>query len=64
MTKFDQFISDDAGAVTIDWVALTAGILLLGVGIVTLLFDEVSNLTGTIQSQLDSANSLSGTLPN
>jgi hypothetical protein len=30
MTKFTKFLSDDAGAVTIGWVALTSGVLLLG----------------------------------
>lgn len=29
-----KFLRDDCGAVTIDWVGLTAGILLLGVAVV------------------------------
>jgi hypothetical protein len=34
MTKFTKFLSDDAGAVTVDWVALTAGVLILGIMVV------------------------------
>jgi len=40
MTKFINFLSDDAGAVTIDWVALTAGILLLGIMVVYAIFNN------------------------
>jgi len=51
MTKFTKFLSDDAGAVTIDWVALTAGILLLGIMVVYAIFnDGVQSLTGNINS--------------
>ena len=52
---FKQFLNDDAGAVTIDWVALTAGVVLLGVGIIAVLDDEVSELTTSIQNNLDAA---------
>ncbi len=54
MTKFTKFLSDDAGAVTIDWVALTAGILLLGIMVVYAIFnngvkDLVSNVNSTLE---------------
>lgn len=52
MTNFLNFIRDDAGAVTIDWVALTAGILILGVGVVAALFDEVQTLVDGMESNL------------
>ncbi len=53
MTKFAQFVSDDAGAVTIDWVALTAGILLLGIMVVDQIFnDGVSSLGDHVNSML------------
>jgi len=52
MTTFNRFLRDETAAITIDWVALTAGILLLGVGIVALLFDETSLLTLTMQCAL------------
>ncbi len=53
MTKFTKFLSDDTGAVTIDWVALTAGILLLGIMVVYAIFNNgvaklVSNVNDTL----------------
>ena len=53
MTKFINFLSDDAGAVTIDWVALTAGILLLGIMVVYAIFNGgVSKLVENINTTL------------
>ncbi len=40
MTKLTKFLSDDAGAITIDWVALTAGVLLLGILVVYAIFNN------------------------
>ena len=53
MTKFTKFLIDDAGAVTIYWVALTAGILLLGIMVVYAIFNGgVTNLVAEINSTL------------
>ncbi len=53
MTKFTKFLNDDAGAVTIDWVALTAGILLLGIMVVYAIFNNgVSSLVSNVNSTL------------
>ena len=53
MTKFTKFLGDDAGAVTIDWVALTAGILLLGIMVVYAIFNNgVKNLVNNVNSTL------------
>ena len=53
MTKFTKFLSDDAGAVTIDWVALTAGVLLLGIMVVYAIFNNgVSSLVSNVNSTL------------
>ena len=53
MSKFYAFLNDDAGAVTIDWVALTAGLLLLGIMVVYAIFnDGVSPLVSNISSTL------------
>ncbi len=53
MTKFTKFLSDDTGAVTIDWVALTAGILLLGIMVVYAIFNNgVSTLVSNVNSTL------------
>ena len=54
MTNFTKFLSDDAGAVTIDWVALTAGILLLGILVVYSIFNNgVQSLVTNINSTLE-----------
>ena len=55
MTKFAKFLSDDAGAVTIDWVALTAGVLLLGIMVVDAIFNN-----GVFSLVLDINSTLSG----
>jgi len=57
MTKLTKFLSDDAGAVTIDWVALTAGILLLGIMVVYAIFNNgVANLVGNINDTLSAVS--------
>ncbi len=54
MIKLTKFLSDDAGAVTIDWVALTAGILLLGIMVVYAIFNNgVSSLVSNVNSTLE-----------
>ncbi len=58
MTKFTKFLSDDTGAVTIDWVALTAGILLLGIMVVYAIFNNgVSSLVDNINATLNNVSS-------
>jgi len=57
MTEFKMFLSDDAGAVTIDWVALTAGILLLGIMVVYSIFNNgVSTLVSKVNSTLNTVS--------
>jgi Flp pilus assembly pilin Flp len=53
---FSKFMADETGAVTIDWVALTAGILLLGIAVVYGIFEGgVSQLATSINSNLSTA---------
>ena len=53
MTMFTSFLRDETGAVTIDWVALTAGILLLGIALIYGIFNSgVSSLAKKINSNL------------
>lgn len=48
-----KFLCDETGAVTIDWVALTAGILLLGIAVVYGVFEGgVKPLTESINQEL------------
>ena len=66
MTMFTKFLRDESGAVTIDWVALTAGILLLGITLVYAIFNNgVGNLAKNINSNLKEAgaNVSTGTAP-
>lgn len=63
---FKSFLFDEAGAVTIDWVALTAGILLLGITLVYAIFNAgVGPLAQNINSNLAAAgtNVVTGTPP-
>jgi hypothetical protein len=54
MTTFTEFFSDDAGAVTIDWVALGSAILLLGIMVVYSIFNNgVSTLVSNVNSTLE-----------
>ena len=56
MTRISKFLSDDTGAVTIDWVALTAGILLLGIMVIYAIFNNgVASLVQNINSTLSGA---------
>ena len=67
MTNFCKFLGDDTGAVTIDWVALTSGILLLGILVVYAIFNNgVSSLVSNVNSTLIgvSTNVSIGTLDN
>ncbi|MEM9145457.1 MAG: pilus assembly protein [Pseudomonadota bacterium] len=64
MTIFTQFIRDEDGAVTIDWVALTAGILLLGIATVYFLFENgvagaLSSINTTLSNSVDTGISTS-----
>ena len=55
MPKLRNFLNDETGAVTIDWVALTAGILLLGITLVYAIFNNgVASLSKNINSNLTS----------
>lgn len=58
MTRFAgtlrRFGADDRGAITIDWVALTSGLLLLGITVVYSTFNVgVSSLVGDINGTLE-----------
>ena len=50
-----RWVHDTAGAVTIDWVVLSAVILALGVGIITLMADTVNGVGVATASKLSDA---------
>lgn len=55
MTKFSAFLKDEAGAVTVDWVVLTAAIVGLGLLVFNFVRPAVSNLAQGIGNELGDA---------
>ena len=55
MSKFSAFLKDDAGAVTVDWVVLTAAIVGLGLLVFSFVRPAVSNLAQGIGTELGDA---------
>ena len=55
MTKFSAFLKDEAGAVTVDWVVLTAAIVGLGLLVFTYVRPSVSQLARGIGNKLGDA---------
>ena len=51
MTTLAKFLRDDAGAVTIDWVAISAGVLVVGIMTVYAIYNNgVSDLVVNVNS--------------
>ena len=55
MTKISAFLKDEAGAVTVDWVVLTAAVVGLGLLIFNWVRPAVSNLAEAINTELEDA---------
>ena len=51
----DRFLGDEDGAITVDWVVLTAGIVGLGMAVMVALSDSIGDVTDKIGSELDNA---------
>lgn len=57
MTKLlKTFLADESGAVTVDWVVLTAAIVGLGLAVITSVRTGVQSLGTDIQTSLTSAS--------
>ena len=52
MKLFTNFKNDESGAVTVDWVVLTAAIVGLGIAVLAAVSTGVSDLSSDIQGQL------------
>jgi Flp pilus assembly pilin Flp len=61
MTKFSAFLKDEAGAVTVDWVVLTAAVVGLGLLIFSWVRPAVSNLAEAINTELGNAQTTMST---
>ncbi|RYH01135.1 hypothetical protein EU805_15250 [Salipiger sp. IMCC34102] len=58
MTNFiKNFLTDEDGAVTVDWVVLTAGIVVLGLAVGTSLSSSITTKTTEIGTQISGAGS-------
>ncbi len=55
MTKFSAFLKDEAGAVTVDWVVLTAAVVGLGLVVFSFIQPAVSNLGEAIGDEIAEA---------
>jgi len=52
MNVFNTFLNDESGAVTVDWVVLTAAIVGLGIAVLTSVSGGVNTLAETISNDL------------
>ena len=59
MTMFQQFLKDEDGAMTIEWVALAAGVILLAIGVSAILEPAIDGVASSIGSQLEQLQGLS-----
>ncbi|MFN6924520.1 MAG: hypothetical protein ACK4P8_02630 [Tabrizicola sp.] len=57
MTKFAAFLKDETGAVTVDWVVLTAAVVGLGLVVFNLIRPAVSSLAQQIGDEVNAAGS-------
>ena len=51
---FKNFAADESGAVTVDWVVLTAAIVGLGIAVMASVSSGLEDLSGDIENQLTS----------
>ncbi len=52
-TMIKTFLNSESGAVTVDWVVLTAAIVGLGLAVMAVVSAGVENLSGDIKTQLE-----------
>jgi Flp pilus assembly pilin Flp len=57
MTKFSAFLNDETGAVTVDWVVLTAAVVGLGLVVFTFVQPAISTLASDIGTEISTAGS-------
>lgn len=61
MARFARFLKDDAGAITIDWVTITAGVLIVGIVVILAIYSQgvgplVANMNKTLGTDLPTAD--------
>lgn len=50
--RIARFARDNSGAVTVDWVVLSAAVVALAIGAVNVILGDVSSLTNAIENVL------------
>jgi Flp pilus assembly pilin Flp len=61
MTNFFQnFLKDEDGAVTVDWVVLTAAVVALGIGAISAISTSVDTLATDIAGSVTNADAQGG----
>jgi Flp pilus assembly pilin Flp len=58
LSKFNTFVSDESGAVTVDWVVLTAAIVGLGLAVMSVVSGGIEDLSGNISNALTNTDPL------
>ena len=56
MKLFTKFTNDESGAVTVDWVVLTAGVVLLAAVAVNAVGDQLGVISGLVSNAITSVN--------
>ncbi|PIV75623.1 MAG: pilus assembly protein [Rhodobacteraceae bacterium CG17_big_fil_post_rev_8_21_14_2_50_65_11] len=51
-TSLKSFLTDTSGAVTVDWVVLTAALVGLGLAVISVVSGGLEDLSGDINTQL------------
>jgi len=65
MKLFANFAKNESGAVTVDWVVLTAAIVGIAIAVLTVVSGGINNAANAINNQLNSAStntSISGAI--
>ncbi|MFC3086401.1 Flp family type IVb pilin [Tabrizicola soli] len=57
MTRFKRFLRDESGAVTVDWVVLTSGVVILGIVVMPPIARAVGDMAILIGDQVGQAGS-------
>ena len=55
MKLFTKFANDESGAVTVDWVVLTAAIVGIAIAVIALISDGIGNAANGINNELNNA---------
>ena len=58
MKLFTKFANDESGAVTVDWVVLTAAIVGIAIAVITLISGGIQNASNGINDELNTADQI------